>query len=108
MNLPARNSEGYLIDASAWSEAVAQTLASERGLTLTPAHLELLQAMRSYCLQLQLKPAMRVYIKYLEKTLGPEKGNSAYLQTLFPGTTGISSLALVCLLAGLPKPLSCV
>ena len=44
----ATDSEGYLLDLNDWSEAFAQALAAQEGLTLTDAHWEVIRFLRTY------------------------------------------------------------
>ena len=96
--------DGYLIDRADWSEAVAEALASRDGMELTPAHWEILRLLQRFYAQFQLSPATRPLIKYTAQQLGPEKGNSMHLNSLFKGTPA----KLAAKLAGLPKPTNCI
>ena len=49
-------------------------------------------------------PANRALVKYVRIELGPEKGNSIYLMSLFPS----SPTRLASRIAGLPKPKNCL
>lgn len=96
--------EGFLLDLNDWSEAVAEALAANEGLTLTPDHFEVIHALRRFHAQFQLSPAMRPLVKYIGQQLGADKGNSMYLLKLFPG----SPAKLASKIAGLPKPDNCL
>lgn len=96
--------DGYLADRADWSEAVAEALAEREALELTPAHWEILRLLQSFYAQFQLSPATRPLIKYAAQQLGPEKGNSMHLNSLFKGTPA----KLAAKLAGLPKPTNCI
>ena len=96
--------EGYLLNLSAWSEALAETLAEQEGLLLTPAHWELVHLIRRFYAEFDLSPAMRPLCKYVALHLGPDKGRSIYLLQLFPGSPA-KRLAKI---AGLPKPENCL
>jgi tRNA 2-thiouridine synthesizing protein E len=96
--------DGFLVNLGDWSPSVAQVLAEREGLALTPAHAEVLYAVRQFHAQYQLSPATRPLVKYIAATLGTDKGNSAYLNQLFNGTPA----KLAAKLAGLPKPANCI
>ena len=96
--------EGYLVDLDDWSEDVAQALAAQAGIELSPEHWEILTLLRSFYQEFQLSPATRPLIKYTALKLGAEKGNSLHLNRLFNGTPA----KLAAKLAGLPKPTNCL
>lgn len=95
---------GFLVTTSDWNETVAIELARLNQLTLTPAHWEIILFMRDYYARFSYLPNTRIFVKAIANKLGVEKGNSRYLQTLFPE----SPLKYTCLLAGLPKPPTCL
>jgi tRNA 2-thiouridine synthesizing protein E len=96
--------EGYLRELSAWNESVAAEIAARDGITLTPAHWEILQAIRRFYAQYELSPATRPLLKYLAQELGTEKAGSIYVMQLFPGTPAKT----IARIAGLPKPANCI
>jgi len=96
--------DGYLVDRNDWSPEVAEALAAQEGLTLTPEHWEILGLLRNFYAEFQLSPATRPLIRYAAQKLGPEKGNSLHLNALFKGTPA----KLAAKLAGLPKPTNCL
>ena len=96
--------EGYLVNLSDWSEDVAQFLAQEEKVELTPAHWEVINFLREYYNEYQIAPAIRVLTKAIGKKLGPDKGNNKYLYELFP----YGPAKQACKIAGLPKPTGCV
>ncbi|HCR95985.1 MULTISPECIES: TusE/DsrC/DsvC family sulfur relay protein [Halomonas] len=98
------DSEGYLVEQSKWSKAVAEMLASDEGLVLTEAHWELIGVMRDFYNRYEMAPAMRPLVKATKNALGEEKGKSMYLMSLFPG----SPAKRIARLAGLPKPTNCL
>jgi|TARA_R110000868_G_scaffold266000_4_gene524879 tRNA 2-thiouridine synthesizing protein E len=100
----ALDKEGFLLDLQDWSESVAAALAEREGISLTPAHLEVIQALRNFYQTYQLSPAMRPLVKYVGQQLGKEKGTSLYLLRLFPGSPAKFGAKL----AGLPKPDNCL
>lgn len=104
--LPASafDKEGFLRKLSDWEPAVAEQVASAEGLRLTPAHWEIVQLLREYYQEFDASPAMRPLVKYCRIKLGPDKGKSIYLMSLFPG----SPAKLGSKIAGLPKPDNCL
>lgn len=96
--------EGYLLNLTDWNEDVALHLAQEEGITLTEAHWEIVYLLREFYQEFEVSPAMRPLVKAVAKKLGPEKGKSMYLMTLFPG----SPAKIIAKLAGLPKPKNCL
>lgn len=100
----ALDKDGYLEDLHDWSSAVAEALAQEENLVLTPDHWEVLELLRSFYAEFQLSPATRPLVKYTALKLGAEKGNSLHLNRLFNGTPA----KLAAKLAGLPKPTNCL
>lgn len=96
--------EGYLRHLEDWSPAAAEALAAEEGLTLTPAHWEVIQALRSFYRTFELSPAMRPLVKWIGKQLGADKGRSIYLLSLFPP----SPAKVASKIAGLPRPDNCL
>lgn len=95
---------GFLVSSSDWNESVAVELAKSKEITLTPAHWEIVLFMRDYYEKFNYLPNTRIFVKAIANQLGAEKGNSRYLQNLFPQ----SPLKYVCLIAGLPKPPTCL
>ena len=65
----ALDKEGFLLDLQDWSESVAAALAEREGIILTPAHLEVIQALRNFYQTYQLSPAMRPLVKYVGQPL---------------------------------------
>ncbi|MFL6877133.1 TusE/DsrC/DsvC family sulfur relay protein [Pseudomonas marginalis] len=96
--------DGYLVDLNEWSDEVANALAAVEGLELTADHWQILELLRQFYAEFQLSPATRPLIKYTALKLGPEKGNSLHLNTLFNGTPA----KLAAKLAGLPRPTNCL
>jgi len=100
----ALDKDGYLTDLNDWSKEVAEALAREEAISLTPEHWEILELLRSFYSEFQLSPATRPLVKYTALKLGAEKGNSLHLNRLFNGTPA----KLAAKLAGLPKPTNCL
>lgn len=100
----ALDKDGYLANLADWSEAVAEDLARQMEIQLTPKHWEILYLIRDFHQRRGLAPVMRILVKLVEKELGPDKGNSLYLLKLFPD----SPARIACKIAGLPRPVNCL
>lgn len=96
--------QGFLANPTEWDEAVARELAARIALELTDAHWEIVHFIRAYYLDYRHLPNMRMFVRAVRKSFGDDKGNSRYLYRLFPE----SPLKQACLIAGLPKPPSCI
>lgn len=96
--------QGFLLDYREWDEAVAEQLAARIRIEMTESHWEIVHWIRAYYLRYRHLPNMRMFVTAARKTFGEEKGNSRYLYRLFPE----SPLKQACLIAGLPKPPTCI
>ena len=95
---------GYLIDYKQWNEAIANYLAEKDGLTLTPAHWEVIHFVRNFYLTYNTSPAIRALTKAMKAEFGEEKANSRYLYRLFADGPAKQATKY----AGLPKPARCI
>lgn len=100
----ALDKDGYLIDLADWDSNVANALAAQENISLSPAHWEMITLLQEFYREFELSPAMRAFVKYTEKKLGPEKGRSIYLLQLFPP----SPAKVASKIAGLPRPTNCL
>ncbi|WP_386692656.1 MULTISPECIES: TusE/DsrC/DsvC family sulfur relay protein [unclassified Lonepinella] len=98
------DSAGYLLDLNHWNEDVAMALAKQENLLLTDAHWEVIYFVRSFYQEYKTSPAIRMLVKAMAEKLGMDKGNSRYLQRLFPDGPAKQATKL----AGLPKPAKCL
>ena len=98
------DTNGFLADRALWTPAVAEALAELESVTLTDAHWEIITLIQQFFEEFDASPANRALVKYAKIKLGPEKGNSIYLMSLFPG----SPTRLASRIAGLPKPKNCL
>jgi TusE/DsrC/DsvC family sulfur relay protein len=96
--------EGYLKNLSDWNKELAELIAKEENIELTPEHWEVINFLREYYEEYQVAPAIRVLVKAMKKAFGPEKGDQKYLYQLFP----YGPAKQACKIAGLPKPTGCV
>lgn len=96
--------EGYIQELDKWSKELAEVIAKDENIDMTDEHWEVVNFLRDYYEEYQIAPAVRVLIKAIKKSMGPEKGNNKYLYTLFP----YGPAKQACKIAGLPKPTGCV
>lgn len=104
MASPEFDKEGFLKDLSDWTPAVAEQIADREGIALSDAHWEVIELLREFYRRFEASPANRALVKFAAQELGPEKGRSIYLMSLFPG----SPAKLGSKIAGLPKPDNCL
>ena len=98
------DSEGYLKDTTQWSEAMAEVIAAQEGITLAVEHWEVVRCVREFYLEFNTSPAIRMLVKAMANKFGEEKGNSRYLYRLFPKGPAKQATKI----AGLPKPVKCI
>ncbi|MGR3808856.1 TusE/DsrC/DsvC family sulfur relay protein [Pasteurella testudinis] len=96
--------DGYLLHSAQWNEVVALALAEKDQLELSEAHWEVIHFVRDFYQEYQTSPAIRMLVKAMADKLGADKGNSRYLQRLFPDGPAKQATKL----AGLPKPAKCL
>jgi tRNA 2-thiouridine synthesizing protein E len=95
---------GYLLDYTLWEESMVETLAERENIILTEAHWEVIRFVRNFYEEYETSPAIRALVKAMALKYGSEKGNSRYLQRLFPKGPAKQATKL----AGLPKPAKCL
>ncbi|HID4641414.1 TPA: sulfurtransferase TusE [Klebsiella pneumoniae] len=98
------DSEGYLKDTNQWSEAMAEVIAAQEGITLAVEHWVVVRFVREFYLEFNTSPAIRMLVKAMANKFGEEKGNSRYLYRLFPKGPAKQATKI----AGLPKPVKCI
>jgi tRNA 2-thiouridine synthesizing protein E len=98
------DANGFLVDRTLWTPSIAEAFAELESITLTDAHWEIISLIQRFYEEFDASPANRALVKYVKIELGPEKGNSIYLMSLFPG----SPTRLASRIAGLPKPKNCL
>lgn len=100
----AADEEGYITNLSEWSKELAEVIAKAENIEMNEEHWEVVNFLRDYYDEYQIAPAVRVLIKAVKKTMGPEKGSNKYMYELFP----YGPAKQACKIAGLPKPTGCV
>lgn len=98
------DANGYLLDHKQWNEEVALAISEKENLELTQAHWEVIYFVREFYQEYNTSPAIRMLVKAMAQKLGEDKGNSRYLQRLFPEGPAKQATKL----AGLPKPAKCL
>ncbi|ARD22494.1 MULTISPECIES: TusE/DsrC/DsvC family sulfur relay protein [Shewanella] len=98
------DAKGYLKNYTDWKADMAPILAATEDIVLTEQHWEVINFVRDFYLEYKTSPAIRVLVKAIGQALGPDKGNSKYLYTLFP----IGPAKQATKIAGLPKPAKCI
>jgi tRNA 2-thiouridine synthesizing protein E len=88
--------DGYLEDASQWTEEIAKALASEENIELTDKHMEVIHYLRE---KYQQKEALTI-----RKVGKSGIVNIKEFYDLFPG----GPLKKASKISGIPKPVSCV
>lgn len=91
------NDEGMLIDRNQWTPEIAEALAREAGIVLTPRHWTVITFCREDAARQGTPPGLR----RIAKMSGVE---TKELYQLFPKGPG----KLASRIAGLPKPVGCV
>ena len=82
-----------------WSEGTARELATREGITLTPAHWEVIQALRNHYQEYGPDANARSLLHCMEVEFG-DMGGKKYLYDLFPR----GPVNQACRIAGLPLP----
>lgn len=95
---------GYLKNLADWSPELAKAIAEKEQIDLTPEHWEIIFFVREFYQEYKTSPAIRMLVKSLAQKFGTEKGNSRYLQRLFPDGPAKQATKI----AGLPKPAKCL
>ena len=100
----ALDKHGFLRDRKSWTSELAAIFAADEGITLEDEHWEVIHLLREYFEEFDASPANRALVQYAKRKLGPSKGCSVYLMSLFPG----SPARVGSRIAGLPKPKNCL
>lgn len=96
--------KGNLANLDDWSEPLAEFLARQEGINLTPAHWEIIHYMRQFYFKYGITPMVRLLMKNMRDELGASKGSNEYLYKLFPGGPSRQGSRI----AGLPEPQGCI
>lgn len=94
---------GYLLDRCEWDPSLAAAMARLDGLTLGPAHWQVLHLIAAYFDEHGRSPPMRVLVSEVARVLGT-RSDSRALYRLFPQGPAKQAARY----AGLPRPASCI
>lgn len=92
---------GGLKDLSQWNRDAAEWLAKRENMTLTSAHWEIINLMRSYYENYNISPILKLLKKQIRESLGDPKAEDSYLYNLFSNGVLLQGIRI----AGLPTPL---
>ena len=98
------SSEGDLQYYDDWTPEIAEDIAAELNISLTPERWFVINFLRNFYDKYHTSPSIRALVTALKKEVGEDVGNSRYLQKLFPD--GPAKIATK--IAGLPKPVRCI
>lgn len=96
--------KGFLTDWQSWTPGHARAFARLEGIELNDDHWEILYLLRRFYALYDASPANRALVNLVKRELGPDKGNSIYLMSLFPESPARRGSRI----AGLPKPKNCL
>lgn len=100
----AINPDGYMVDRSQWTPAVAEALAARDGIKLTDRHWEILNFLQEYYHDYMISPNVRILVKHLTAQWGEDQVDRTGLYELFPKGPAFQGTKI----AGLPKPYDCI
>ncbi|GAA0852329.1 TusE/DsrC/DsvC family sulfur relay protein [Aliiglaciecola litoralis] len=95
---------GYLLSVDDWQPELAPVIAQLENIELNDDRWQVVNFVRQFYLEFNTSPAIRALVKAMAQKYGPEKGNSRYLQRLFPKGPAKQATKI----AGLPKPAKCL
>jgi len=100
----ATDEEGYITNLADWTPALGEVIAKAEEINMDEEHWAVVNFLRDCYEEYQIAPAVRVLIKSIKKSMGPEVGNNKYMYELFP----YGPAKQACKIAGLPKPTGCI
>ncbi len=109
-HLIARDKDGYLKDRGGWNREIAALLAADEGILLSEEHWAVIDVIRAFYDEHRISPATRVLVKAVARSMGADKGNSAWLMQRFTSSRfpQQSPALVVARIAGLPRPANCL
>lgn len=90
---------GFLVNTQEWNERVAQVMAENEDLELTPRHWDVIKYLREQYFSHGEQPTNREMLKAMQETWQDPKVDSKTLYTLFPGNPSKQAGRI----AGLPE-----
>ena len=94
---------GWLEDLSEWSVEVAEGIAKNENVELTPEHWDIINEAREYFEENGSVAEPRVFSKIMKQKYGADRSSQQYIYQLFP--YGLIKSANK--IAGLPRPKGC-
>lgn len=92
--------EGFLLDPGEWDRALAERIAKDEELDMTPERWSVVDFVREHFEQRGTVPEARFVLKFMEQKFGKERATRKFLQELFPYGYGQQA----CKIAGMRKP----
>ncbi len=83
-NVIAFRADGYLQNMGDWTPELAEKMAADEGLKLTPEHWDVLNVMRDYYKEFNTSPILKLLRRELTKQYGKERASIEALDALFP------------------------
>jgi len=94
---------GWLENLSEWSEVLADEIAKNEKVDLTPEHWDIINEARDFFEENGKVCEPRAFSKIMKKKYGKDRSDSRYLYSLFPYGLVKSANKI----AGLPRPKGC-
>ncbi len=94
---------GWLENLDEWNEAVAEGIAKNEKVELTPEHWDIINTAREYFQENGTVAEPRAFSKIMKEKFGADRSDSKYIYALFP--YGLIKSANK--IAGLPRPKGC-
>jgi tRNA 2-thiouridine synthesizing protein E len=98
IDLPERDTEGYLIEPGDWNEEIAQVLAQDEDIQLSEDHWDAIRFMREFYEERRVAADARFVIRHLARRMG--KDAQKRLFELFP----YGYVKQACKIAGMRRP----
>ena len=103
-NMVEFDREGYLKHCNQWTSELAEQIAAQENIQLTPEHWAIIEGLRFFYQHYELVPSMRVWLKLIRQQLGEAQVSTLYVSQLFSS----QPLKVAARIAGLPKPKQCL
>ena len=95
------DNEGYLLDPTQWTVAIAEEIAQQENIELQKVHWVVVNFVRDQFELNQVVPEARHVLRMLKESCGEDQATRKYLYSLFPYGYGQQA----CKIAGMRKPL---
>jgi tRNA 2-thiouridine synthesizing protein E len=98
IDLPERDTEGYLIEPGDWNEEIAKALAQDENIQLNDDHWDAIRFMRQFYEERQVAADARFVIRHLARRMGEDARKKLF--ELFP----YGYVKQACKIAGMRRP----